>query len=139
MSTRQERLLSANLETVGDKLKVYSLQDLLHNKRAFRTRAPEKLAAVLEPWYEKAIAKPASKLGGISDLWLELVPAAILEHSRLAGFHRGTLQVTLSSAPVRAELEALLRRGLLAQLQAASRGAVFRVKTAVDHRAGHSY
>lgn len=122
----------ANLETRGDRLKMFSLQNLLTNKKSRETRAVARLGEVLLPWYEKAVARPAEKLDGISDLWQTHVPKAILNRSRLLGFHRGTLSVSLESATVRAELEAKLRSGLLRTLQTASRGSLFRVKTCIQ-------
>jgi len=127
-----------NLETVGDKLKVYSLRNLLQNKRQFRTAPPSKLADVLQPWFEKNIQKPGDKLSAITEIWVAHVPSKILDRSRLIAFQRGTLTVSLDSAPVRAELEVLLRQGLLQQLQTLTKGAVFRVKTAVNAHEGRS-
>jgi hypothetical protein len=116
----------------GDRLKVYSLQTLLTNKRSRETRDVAKLGDVLIPWFEKTVSKPAEKLEGIAEVWQQHVPATLARRSRLLGFHRGTLTVALDSATVRAELETLLRSGLLRTLQAASRGALFRVKTSID-------
>src|SRR5262249_53984467 len=106
-----------NLEMKGDRLKVFSLQTLLTNKKRRETRDAARLGDVLLPWYEQTVAKPAAKLEGIVELWQELVPAAIVKRSRLVGFHRGTLTVALDSATVRAELESQLRSGLLRKMQ----------------------
>lgn len=121
-----------NLEMKGDRLKVFSLQTLLTNKKSRETREVARLGDVLLPWYEKTVAKPAEKLSGIAELWQEHVPAAIAEKSRLIGFLKGTLTVALDSATVRAELEGQLRGGLLRKLQVESRGAVYRVKTQIE-------
>ncbi len=121
-----------NLETIGDQLKIYSLRNLLQNKRDFRTTPPARLGNVLQPWFEKHVQKPAHQLGPITEIWVASLPAKILDRSRLVAFHRGTLTVSLDSAPVRAELDALLRQGLLQRLQTLSRGAIYRVKTAVN-------
>lgn len=121
-----------NLEMEGDRLKVFSLQALLTNKRNRETRDVARLGDVLLPWYEKTVAKPAEKLSGISELWEAHVPAPILSKTRLVGFNRGTLTVAVDSAPVRAELDALLRGGLLRTLQTESRGALYRVKTQIE-------
>ena len=121
-----------NLEMKGDRLKVFSLQTLLTNKRSRETREVARLGEVLLPWYEKTVTKPAEKLSGIAELWREHVPAAIVERSRLVGFLKGTLTVALDSATVRAELEGQLRGGLLRKLQAESRGALYRVKTQIE-------
>jgi hypothetical protein len=116
----------------GDRLKVFSLQTLLTNKRNRETRDAARLGDVLLPWYEKTVAKPAEKLSGISELWEAHVPANLLSRTRLAGFHRGTLTVAVDSATVRAEIDAQLRGGLLRTLQTESRGAVYRVKTQIE-------
>ena len=129
--TKQDPTIT-NLETRGDQLKVFSLQTLLTNKKSKETRAAARLGDVLIPWFEKTIAKPAEKLDGISELWQSHVPAPLLDHSRLIGFHRGVLTVGLDSATVRAELDVRLRSGLLRTLQTASRGSLFRVKTCVQ-------
>lgn len=121
-----------NLEMIGDKVKVYSLQNLLANKRDFQVREPSRLGDVLQPWFEKSVAKPGEKLGPLMEIWLATVPPAIANRSRLIGLMRGTLTVSLDSAPVRAQLEGLLRQGLLKQLQLQAKGALFRVKTVVD-------
>ena len=121
-----------NLETAGDRLKVYSLQNLLTNKKSPETRATAKLGDVLLPWYESAVAKPAAKLDGIVELWHEHVPADIVSRSRLVGFHKGTLTVAVESSTLHAELGARLRGGLLKTLQKASRQTIFRIKTCVQ-------
>lgn len=122
----------ANLHTAGEHLKIFSLQNLLTNKRSRETRAAARLGEVLLPWYEKTVARPGQKLEGISGLWQAHVPKPLLDHCRLVGFHRGTLTVALDSATVRAELDAKLRSGLLGLLQRESRGGLYRVKTCVQ-------
>jgi hypothetical protein len=117
---------------VGDRLKIYSLQNLLTNKRSPETRDVARLGDVLLPWFERSVSRPGDKLDGVSDLWQKLVPRGLVDRSRLLGLHRGTLSVALDSAPVRAELDGLLRGGLLRELQVHSRGAVYRVKTSVQ-------
>jgi hypothetical protein len=122
----------SNLEMQGDRLKVFSLQTLLTNKRSKETRETAKLGEVLLPWFEKMVEKPAEKMEGVLELWMELAPAALRDRCRLTGFQRGTLTIAVESATVRAELDARLRQGLLRQLQTRSKGAVFRVKTSVQ-------
>jgi hypothetical protein len=121
-----------NVETIGKKIKVYSLENLLANKRNFKIREPAKLVDVLQPWYEKTIEKPGKKIGHLDELWLQLIPAAIAQHSKILSYSRSTLTVSVPSAPLRAQLETLLRQGTLKQLQALSKGSIFRVKTIVD-------
>jgi len=116
----------------GDRLKVFSLQNLLTNKKSPETRATARLGDVLLPWFEKNVAKPARQLGPVTELWQTLVPPQLLSRSRLLGLSRGILSVALDSATTRAELEARLRSGLLRQLQTESRGIIFKIKTCVQ-------
>ena len=122
----------ANLEPVASAAQVYSLQQLLTNKANPRTRDAARLGDVLLPWYEKMIARPAEKLETVTELWHALVPARLLQRTRLLGLAKGTLSVAIDSAPLRADLEAQLRSGLLGQLQTTSRGTIYRVKTCVQ-------
>jgi hypothetical protein len=121
-----------NLEMRGDRLKVFSLQTLLTNKRSKETRDTAKLGEVLLPWFEKMVEKPAEKLDGILELWLSLAPANLKDRARLLSFVRGTLTIAVDSSTLRAELDANLRQGLLRQLQTVSKGAIYRVKTSVQ-------
>jgi predicted nucleic acid-binding Zn ribbon protein len=123
---------AANLKLLGERLEVVSLHTLLTNKKRPETRDAAKLGDVLLPWYEKTVARPAAKLEGVAELWQQLVPAKIVKRSRLTGFQKGTLTVSLDSSAALAELELQLRSGLLRALQTASKGAVFRVKTCVN-------
>jgi hypothetical protein len=121
----------------GDRLKIFSLQTLLTNKRSKETRDTARLGDVLLPWFDKMVAKPAEKLEDILDLWLNLLPVTLHKHTRLTGFSRGTLTVAAGSATTRAELDAKLRAGLLKELQTASRGSIYRIKTCVQ--ASHEF
>jgi hypothetical protein len=128
----------ANLEPIAERQKIISLHMLLTNKKRPETRDAARLGDVLLPWYERSVAKPTAKLEIVAGLWQEHVPPNILPHCRLAGFHRGTLSVTLDSAAVRVELETRLRSGLLRVLQNGSRGALFRVKTSIESHLGNA-
>jgi len=121
----------ANLEMQGDRLKVFSLHNLLTNKKSPETRATARLGDVLIPWFEKNV-KSNDKMGQITDVWQHLVPISLQNHAHLISFSRGILSVALDSAAARAELEAHLRAGLLRQLQTESRGTIFRIKTYVQ-------
>ncbi|MCL2647848.1 MAG: DciA family protein [Phycisphaerales bacterium] len=121
----------ANLEMQGDRLKVFSLHNLLTNKKSPETRATARLGDVLLPWFEKVV-KTSDKMGQIAEIWQNLVPISLQNRSRLIRFSRGVLSVALDSAAARAELEARLRSGLLRQLQTESHGTLFRIKTCVQ-------
>jgi len=121
-----------NLEMIGDKVKVYSLQNLLRAKRSFKRVDPPLLGDILQPWFDSQIAKPGNQLQGITDLWLAQLPPGLADRTRLAGLSRGTLLVQVASSPVRSEIDSLLRQGLLQRLQTLSKGTVYRIKTIVS-------
>lgn len=124
--------LIQNLEPLTTKNQLLSLQQLLTNKSNPRTRDAARLGDVLLPWFETVITKPAAKLDGLTDLLHSSIPANLLQHARILNLAKGTLSIALDSAPVRAQLDSLLRSGLLRKLQTASHGAIFRIKTSVD-------
>lgn len=132
MPNRKSKPPQTNLELLGDRLEVVSLQALLTNKKRPETRDAARLGDVLLPWYERTVAKPAQKMGRIAEVWQELVPANLAARCRLIGFDRGTLKVSMTSTTARSELESCLRSGLLRSLQTASKGALFRVKATVE-------
>lgn len=115
----------------GDRLKIYTLARVMTHKRGPARREIPLLSEILVPWFEKSVEKPNAKLEGCSQVWQEGVPAALLGRTRLIAFQRGTLTVAVDNTIVRAELDALLRQGLLKQLQAASKHTIFRVKTVI--------
>jgi len=90
------------------------------------------LCEVAAKLFEKEVAKPGKALDGVIDLWLEHVPKELQDSTRLVGFSRGTLSVAVTSSAMRAELDGLLRAGLLRTLQTASHGTIFRIKTSVQ-------
>jgi hypothetical protein len=117
----------------GQSHQLYLLQKLLNNKRA--TKHPARLTGlgdILNPWFDKTIQKPSEKLDCVADLWLQLVPKKLADHSRIIAFHRGVLTVALEHATLKAELDGLMRQGLERKIQTASKGAVFRIKTSID-------
>jgi hypothetical protein len=123
---------AANLEMQGDRLKVYSLAELVKHKQTRPKRPIMTLGDVLVPWFQKTIEKPSEKLALCSQLWLALVPKPLAANTRLVGFSRGTLTVAVDNAIARAELDGTLRRGLLQQLQTQSKGTIYRVRTCVS-------
>lgn len=75
--------------------------------------------------------KMQRKLGRLAALWTELVPESLASRTRLAGLHRGVLQVAVDSAATSFELDRLLRGGVLLQLQRRHTGTLVRVKVVV--------
>jgi|GEM_PF-7126870 hypothetical protein len=90
----------------------------------------QSLADVLPEWFAAQVLKPARTMDFIEPLWRNL-PPLLRRTCVLHGIHRSTLTIHCDQATARAELERLLRNGLLAQIQAASHGRVKKVKTMV--------
>ncbi|MHC4983041.1 MAG: DciA family protein [Planctomycetota bacterium] len=64
------------------------------------------------------IAKRARRLGKLAEIWDELIPAGIRDHTALEGFSHGVLTVAVDSAAHRFKLSVLLDGGLRRQIQA---------------------
>ena len=56
------------------------------------------------------------KLASLVELWRELVPAPLVEHTRLESLERGVLRVSCASSAVLFELDQQLRAGLQREL-----------------------
>ncbi len=109
--------------------RVLTLQRSISFKPRPDRNPPVALTDVLQPWVEKNITKTSQALQLAAELWLKLVPDALLRQTRLVGFRTATLTVAVTNAPARAQLDVLLRQRLLGQLQAESKGVIYRVKT----------
>ncbi len=64
------------------------------------------------------LAKKVRQLGKLAEIWDELIPADIREHTALDGFARGVLTVIVDSAAHRHQLQTLLAGGLERELKA---------------------
>lgn len=69
-----------------------------------------------------------AQLGQMIDLWFQLVPAELRNHSAICALKRGVLTVDVDSASVRYELDRRLREGLADQLRQHFRGTLRQVK-----------
>jgi len=76
--------------------------------------------------FKRDVAKPFKQMGDLAVLWRELVPAALVERSRLVGLSRGVLHVEVDNPAAHFEVDRLLRGGLQKQLIQSHRGAAFR-------------
>lgn len=76
--------------------------------------------------FKQQVQRPYRQLAGVSEVWQQLVPAALLTHTRLEGLSRGTLTVIVDSSARLYELDGLLRQGLQTRLIEACRGASLR-------------
>lgn len=76
--------------------------------------------------FKRDVAKPYKQLGDLSALWQDLVPAALVDKSRLVGLSRGVLHVEVDNPAAHFEIDRLLRGGLQKQLIQSHKGAAFR-------------
>lgn len=67
-------------------------------------------------YFNQTVQKRQTKLGKISEVWVQLVPETLLSHSTIDSFHRGTLVVLIDTAAHLYELKQLLLAGLEDQL-----------------------
>ncbi|MCK4275717.1 MAG: DUF721 domain-containing protein [Phycisphaerae bacterium] len=74
------------------------------------------------------LAKRAKQLGQLSEIWDEVVPEGIAEHTALEGFHRSVLTVMVDSAPHRYQLQTLLAGGLTKEIQSRFPGALNKIR-----------
>ena len=76
--------------------------------------------------FKREVAKPYKQLGDLSELWAELVPAHLIERTRLVGLSRGVLHVEVDNPAAHFEIDRLLRGGLQKQLIDGHKGPAFR-------------
>ena len=74
------------------------------------------------------LAKRAKQLGQLSEIWDEVVPEEIAEHTALEGFHRSVLTVMVDSAPHRYQLQTILAGGLTKEIQSRFPGALNKIR-----------
>ncbi len=63
------------------------------------------------------LAKRVKQLSRLAEVWDEVIPEEIAEHTALEGFNRGTLTVLVDSAPHRFQLNLLLAGGVKKEIQ----------------------
>ena len=66
---------------------------------------------------KQEVFKRHKKTGKLAEAWVELLPEELIEHSCLESFQGGTLGVLVDSAAHLAEIDLLVREGLLDQLR----------------------
>lgn len=114
------------------------VHDLAHQRRLdqlrqHRNRAdPDLSLGFIQKQFRQDVERPHKQLAGLTELWAELVPPALLPHTRLIGLQRGVLRVAVDASPRLYELQALLRAGLEKQLIERHRATLRRVKLQVD-------
>lgn len=85
--------------------------------RQWRTR-PERDFSMgfLKEQFKREVEKPCKQMSAMAELWTRLLPAAMVEHTRLESLSRGVLKVAVDSSGRLYELDRLLRGGLQTQL-----------------------
>lgn len=102
-------------------------QDHLDRLRSWRNPKPRDLTLRFMPeQFKRQVARPHKQLAMLVELWSELVPDALLSHTRLAGLARGVLHVEVDSSARLYELDRLLRSGLQQQIITRHRGPAMR-------------
>lgn len=66
----------------------------------------------LQDDFKKEIQKPYKQLCQMTEVWTALVPADLLQRTRLESLSRGVLRVIVDSSSSLYELDRLLRQGL---------------------------
>ena len=74
------------------------------------------------------LAKKVRQLSKLAEIWDEVVPAQIANHTALDGFTRGVLTVLVDSAAHRYQLRTLLDGGLMAAIRERFSGAIDKVR-----------
>jgi len=77
---------------------------------------------------ERVLKKRVRQLGKLAEIWDEILPESIRDHTALEGFERGVLTVIVDSASHRYRLKTLLSGGLLKALRERFPGALERVR-----------
>ena len=82
----------------------------------------------LTSFLKYTLAKRLRQLRNLAEVWDELVPQDIREHTALEGLNRGVLTVMVDSSPHRFRLQTLLAGGLLREIRQRFVGPLDRVR-----------
>ena len=85
-------------------------------QRQFAPLAPP-LSVPLAQLMKRKLAKRVKQLNKLAEVWDEVLPQPIREHTALESFKDGVLTVIVDSAPHRFQLQTLLNAGLTSQIQ----------------------
>ena len=98
-------------------------------QKRYKPRKGKLLGQFANDFFKKKISKRHKRLQQISEVWQELLPQEILEHSCIDDLSRGVLRITVDSHVHYAELDMLVRSGLADQiLEAAPSLPAFKIK-----------
>ncbi len=82
--------------------------------------------AFLKGQFKREVEKPFKQLAAMAEVWPQLVPASLVEHTKLEAISRGVLRVIVDSSGALFELDRLLRGGLESQLITRHKGPAVR-------------
>lgn len=104
----------------------------LERLRLFRGRRERDTSiASLINSIDRDLKRQDRAVGGADDAWQRLVPAELLQATRVISFARGVLVVAANSSACAFELDRALRGGLEGELRAALRAGSLRVRVRV--------
>ena len=86
------------------------------------------LGQPLGQFVKDTLAKRVRQLGELAEIWDELIPAGVRDHTALESLNRGVLTVLVDSAARRYELRMLLDGGLRRQILSRFRGTINKVR-----------
>jgi DNA-binding transcriptional ArsR family regulator len=109
-------------------VEVQQVADEIERRRALFGRRQRNLSiADMVAGIRRTSERTNRRLGEIVALWEEMLPADLVEQTRMTSMRGGVLRVTVPSSTVGYELDRLLREGLLADLRSRFRGTLSRV------------
>ena len=86
------------------------------------------LAQPLATLMKYTLGKRVRQLSQLAEVWDEVIPESIADHTALESFRRGVLTVVVDSAPHRFQLQTLLQGGLTDVLRERFSGALRKVR-----------
>jgi predicted nucleic acid-binding Zn ribbon protein len=86
------------------------------------------LAEPLGVLMKHKLARRVKQFGQLGDIWDEVLPAELREHTALESLHRGTLTVAIDSTARRFQLQKLLAGGLQKEIQSRFHGTLNRIR-----------
>jgi hypothetical protein len=89
---------------------------------------PDLSLSFLKKQFKRDIERPHKQLGDLGELWRSLLPAEIVQRTRLEGLSRGVLRVTVNSSATLYELDRLLREGVDRELKRQHKGMLTKVR-----------
>ena len=102
------------------------LRTVWQQRQARDTVAPIGLS--IASLMKHTLAKRAKQIGRLAEIWDEVIPNELAEHTALDGFRNGVLTVMVDSAPHRFLLQTLVSGGLLREIRARFSGALNNVR-----------